>query len=170
MTQQEWQNGNQFDQLFNFVQSQVSDRKRRLIACACYRAFGDYLPAGPSHRALETMERFADGLATAKELESATILAWPKGWEPLRGLLFQIGTNPNSLPFASFTGELLRRARRFGYGSYYDEGAGFWSINRQHCTLLRHMVNPFRSRSGGKRIHGQGRSGACIARCAPRGR
>lgn len=46
-------------------------RQRRLIAVACCRRMLDRMPHPDCQRAVEVGERFADGTATAKELESA---------------------------------------------------------------------------------------------------
>ena len=53
----------------------IGDRKLRLFGCACVRGVWDYLPKNALCRAIETCERFADGLATAEELKAAEELA-----------------------------------------------------------------------------------------------
>ncbi len=62
------------------------ERKLRLLACACCRRVWRWLPDERSRRAVETAERYADGLVSTKELEiaweAATEAAWEVGEEP----------------------------------------------------------------------------------------
>jgi hypothetical protein len=54
----------------------VSERKLRLYACACCRRVGGLVTDERSERAVETSERFADGLAGPEEMRSAEAGAW----------------------------------------------------------------------------------------------
>jgi hypothetical protein len=55
-----------------FLWEKASDRKLRLFAVACCRRVEKYLwGRNQSHRAILTAERYADGLATDEELETA---------------------------------------------------------------------------------------------------
>ncbi|MFO0930153.1 MAG: hypothetical protein U0736_24530 [Gemmataceae bacterium] len=49
----------------------ASDRQLRLFACACCRAVWDSLIYGAGQRAVETAERYADGMATRDDLHRA---------------------------------------------------------------------------------------------------
>ena len=51
--------------------TKVGRRKLRLFACGCSRAAWDRLPDARLGDAIETAERFADGLASKEELDAA---------------------------------------------------------------------------------------------------
>lgn len=61
MTEDKWLASDNPDDLLNFVQDRLSDRKRRLFACACVRMIWDLLIDGRSRRAVECAERLANG-------------------------------------------------------------------------------------------------------------
>src|SRR5207248_10447105 len=48
----------------------VSERKQRLLACACVRRVWHMLPNARSRKAVEIGERLADGLITAEKLKA----------------------------------------------------------------------------------------------------
>jgi hypothetical protein len=60
----------------------ASDRKVRLFACGCGRSVWSWFRDERSGEALRTSERYADGLATRKELKAARRAAWEAS-EPL---------------------------------------------------------------------------------------
>ena len=81
MTEAEWSASENPEVMLEFLTAAASDRKLRLFACACCRQIWDWLPEGPSRRAVEASERFADGEITADELQRA--------WFPLRSVPWQ---------------------------------------------------------------------------------
>ena len=72
MTEAEWQGGGDPQALLAYAAGKLSERKLRLFACSCVRRHWDQLRHDARPRAaVEVSERFADGLATADELEAA---------------------------------------------------------------------------------------------------
>jgi hypothetical protein len=68
MTESEWLSTATVDCMVEEVLPRASKRKMRLFAVACCRRIWDRLSDEPSRRAVETSERYADGLASRKEL------------------------------------------------------------------------------------------------------
>src|SRR4051812_14162130 len=71
MDETSWQECTDPDAMLRFLRGQGSDRKLRLFACACVRLIWSSLPDDRSRRAVEVIERAADGLAGRAELEAA---------------------------------------------------------------------------------------------------
>ncbi len=57
--------------MLKFLSDKTSDRKLRLFACGCCRQVWKDLPLTPVRRAVEVAERFAEGAATAADLDRA---------------------------------------------------------------------------------------------------
>jgi hypothetical protein len=75
MTEAEWLTCTEPGEMFWFLGDRISDGKLRLFGCACVRGVWEHLPEDALRQAIETCERFADGLATAEELAKARELA-----------------------------------------------------------------------------------------------
>jgi hypothetical protein len=71
MSEYRWLRCKDPEKLLKHLGDQVSERKRRLFACGCCRRIWDLLTDKRSRRAVEVGERFADGLATLKQLKRA---------------------------------------------------------------------------------------------------
>ena len=70
MTEQEWLACTDPRKMLEFLRGKAGDRKLRLFVCGYFRTCNLDIDE-PSQVVLETSERFADGLATAKELEAS---------------------------------------------------------------------------------------------------
>jgi hypothetical protein len=62
--------------MLEFLGSRASDRKLRLFICACVRRIWPLLSDARSRQAVEIAERFADGDASADQLDAAAQAAW----------------------------------------------------------------------------------------------
>jgi hypothetical protein len=77
MTEQEWLACSDPDDLLEWLRERASDRQFRLFMCACCRRFLPLLPRKPAHdvrlceKYVTLGERFAEGLITREEIESA---------------------------------------------------------------------------------------------------
>jgi hypothetical protein len=77
MTEAEWLACSRPESMLGFLRRQptgrgvATDRKRRLFAVACCRRIWHLIKEEPCRQAVEVAERYADGLATDKELRMA---------------------------------------------------------------------------------------------------
>lgn len=71
MTEAEWMAFTDPRPMLGSLRHRASDRKLRLFAVACCRRIWDLLPDEQCRSALETAERFADGLASLDSLREA---------------------------------------------------------------------------------------------------
>jgi hypothetical protein len=68
MTEREWLECADPKPMLGFVRKQMSDRKLRLLICACCRRVWDLLADDRSKEAVEVAEQYADGSATRDDL------------------------------------------------------------------------------------------------------
>jgi hypothetical protein len=71
VTEAEWLAATDPGPMLEFLRGRTSERKLRLLACACCRRIWHLLTHAVCREAIETAERYSDGLATAEELWSA---------------------------------------------------------------------------------------------------
>src|SRR5262245_24141668 len=71
MTEKEWLKCDDPTDMMLHLRDGASDRKIRLFGCACVRRVWNDLPHERLRQATEAAERFADGLATARQLDAA---------------------------------------------------------------------------------------------------
>jgi hypothetical protein len=71
MTEAEWLGCDDQEKMLQFVRGKASERKLRLFACACCFQVWRLIRHPDSQQAVETSERYADGLATAAKLRAA---------------------------------------------------------------------------------------------------
>lgn len=71
MTETEWLVSVDPDEMLDFLKGKASDRKLRLTAVACSRQVEHLMTDERNRKALDDVERFADGMATKKELAAA---------------------------------------------------------------------------------------------------
>lgn len=136
MTEQEWNQSVDIEAMLKFVLEHTTERKLRLFACACCRQIWHLLGNKRSRFAVETTEKYADNLATYKELGKAQDAAW---------YIFFLETRP--LAWATYvaarTSEPVNQSMLVDvvrYTAWSDHNQFNYSNQR---NLLRHIVNPW---------------------------
>jgi hypothetical protein len=72
MTEAEWLDCSDPDQMAAYLEDTASPRKLRLLCCACARHVWDLLETDALRQAVELFERFADGAASEEAVRAAT--------------------------------------------------------------------------------------------------
>lgn len=161
MTEAEWLRCRFQRPMLHHVKEQVSQRKWRLFAAACCRRVWDQLADERSRRAVEVAERFADGLAKARELKRAEAGALDAFHEICRARtgekdLILMRMKPPPAAFRRSAPPAVRWACLAAWAAAEDavdaamtaESVANITDLVAHCDLLREVVgNPFRPAS-----------------------
>jgi hypothetical protein len=149
-----WLHGSDLERMLDSLQDGATDRKLRLLACACLREVWGLLKEERSRAGLVVNERYADGLATANELEHAAIAArkvddpaakgvWPargvedSRWRARRAAAAAAGAAERAAAWAA-----LKESPEAVAPAMQAAGE---AARRRHCALLRDAFgNPFR--------------------------
>jgi hypothetical protein len=140
VTEMQWQRGRDAVRLLTGLCVPLSERKRRLLACAFCRRIWDRLDDERSREAVEVAERLADGLAGADEVRSSSGKA-----ATAAGVL----TSQGELEAAAaakacqdcLSADAASAALRASVSRYRRRRRE----RREQCELLREIVgNPFR--------------------------
>lgn len=133
MDETRWRVCGDAQQLLAFLSGRASGRKLRLFAVACSRRIWDRIDA-PGRTAVETAERFADGLVSPQELRAARLACKDAGSQ---ASWYAAATDP-----ARAAGNAARSALAgMGHQSSGDSGPAERLVQ---CGLLRCIfANPF---------------------------
>src|SRR5262249_46511783 len=71
MTEQEWLHGTKSEIMLIFLKGKASERKMRLFLVACARTAWDRFEDATLRKAVETAERYADGLVSEADFDTS---------------------------------------------------------------------------------------------------
>jgi hypothetical protein len=128
--------------LLQYLTEEPKDRKLRLLACACCRGIWDLLQDERSRKAVETSERYADGLASKKDLATARVAARAVGPYAAERAVWYATTRP---AWHGVT-EVMHKARSAAAGRRaMPRGAAWDEETLSHSALIHDLFgNPFR--------------------------
>lgn len=133
MTESEWVRSTDVGAMIEFLADMAGERKYRLFACACCRLHWHLLTDARSRHAVETAERFADGLASRDELAAAK--------EAARAVQTALAGEPQ---------EVLSACAAAGWVGTGSSKVAAWAVSKnserkEQPVLLREIFgNPFR--------------------------
>jgi hypothetical protein len=148
MTEADWLTCNDPEPMLHFLcQKQVSERKMRLLACACCRRVWDQLTDPRSRQAVEVAERFADRQASMRDLTQARLHAWRAASGPAMAAVWTASAKPSGPIWNVFAAAsaLLREDVQSGAADW--DAALAVKTRRQVRLVHEVMGNPFRPRA-----------------------
>jgi hypothetical protein len=151
MTETEWLVCEDPKLMLDFLKGKASDRKMRLLSCACCRRFWHLLSDERSRQAVDVAERLADGLVN-KNAWLAALREAAHAYQAARAAS-PPGPNTADTPGAArrWATVLARRTLRTNLEvvtwlpyilSYISQSCA--EQLRRECDLLRDIINPFR--------------------------
>jgi hypothetical protein len=144
------------DPMLNYLRAgggRASERKLRLLACACCRHVWELLPDERSRSAVAVIERYADGRATPRELGAARLDALRvsrgrRGRVPYLAASNRIGDtlwNVLSVAAETLAGVAVDTAQATGSSQAAAWNAALAAAARDQAALVREIFgNPFR--------------------------
>jgi hypothetical protein len=139
MTEPEWLECTDPQDLLDFLWGKASGRKLRLFACARCRQLWHLLTDRRSRIAVEVAEQFADHQATAAQLNEAAVAAWNARWDEV-GSRVAVSTVLADDP----TGKRAWKSARDLGGEDDVQQALLAAAGKQVPTLRDLFGNPFR--------------------------
>jgi hypothetical protein len=102
MTESQWLSATSTYDMLQYLGKSLSDRKRVLFGCATARQTWPLISKAINRQAVQTSERYADGLASKENV----LQAWSRlDWEPAMYVEWHIGTVTAGLSYRSPTPE-----------------------------------------------------------------
>lgn len=173
MTEDDWLTCGNPDEMLDYLDGKVSDRKLRLFACACCRRVWRLLSVPACRRAVEVAEQFADGLVSPEDCKAAHAAAqharplrldgnWSAAVVAAAGPVAQLASAAadytaravahigaerlNSVARASVCAGATSAMRDAAWDNYESAiDAAVLLEQEQHADLLREIIgNPFR--------------------------
>lgn len=132
MTEAEWLTGTDFYPMLKFLDSKISPRKGRLLACACCRRLEGHLRDERSREAIAVAEQYADGLATKTALR--------KGRQAVRAAQQETPRDGKHEVQWNAYGAVAQAATEKDFLKAIDEA---WLVARSPATGIRVARDPF---------------------------
>jgi hypothetical protein len=126
----------------------VSERRARLLACACCRAFWRHVTGEPARRAVEVAERFADGQVNPVALEearrkatavAAALAALPTGWASAQDTISFVLADQPDVRRAEQAATLEEAVRRAGEEAVRQAGDAARRLGTSAVKAIRKM-------------------------------